>query len=164
MMLKTTRMDVWAAQIDDAPGGLARTLRAIADVGADLDCVLARRESTIKGKGVVFITPLHGREQLENAQDIGLHQAGHLSTLKIEGDDRPGMGADLARVIGDAAVNLHGLTAMVVGGRFVCYASFDSVADLEKAEAAVHTLDSRPMKKWREILHRKQRQDAAAHA
>jgi hypothetical protein len=156
-------MDVWAAQIDDAPGGLARTLRAIADVGADLDCVLARRESTTKGKGVVFVTPLHGKEQLENAGEIGLHRAEHIATLKIEGDDRPGMGADLAKVMGETGANLHGLTAMVVGGRFVCYASFDSTADLERAEAAIHTLDSRPMKKWREILHRKQRQDATAH-
>lgn len=157
MILKTTRMDVWVAPIDDEPGGLARTLRAIADMGASLDCVLARREGTVKGKGVLFVTPLHGREQLENAGEIGLHQAAHLSTLKIEGEDHPGMGAELTRVIGEAGVSLHGLTATVLGHRFVCYASFDSIGDLERAEKAIHTLDTERFPRLRDAMRRAMR-------
>jgi len=160
MTLKTTRMDVWVAPIDDAPGGLSRTLRAIADRGASLDCVLARREDTTKGKGVVFITPLHGKEQLENAGETGLRLATHIATLKIEGADQPGMGAELTRVMAETGVSLHGLTATVVGHKFVCYASFDSIADLEKAEAAVHTLDAERFPRLRQAMRRAMRERA----
>ena len=31
MNLKMTQIDVWAAEIQDEPGGLARTLRAVAE-------------------------------------------------------------------------------------------------------------------------------------
>lgn len=157
MMLKTTRMDVWVAPIGDEPGGLAKTLRAIADTGASLDCVLARREGTVRGKGVLFVTPLDGKEQLESATEIGLHRAAHISTLKIEGTDQPGMGAELTRVIGEAGVSMHGLTAAVLGHKFVCYASFDSIADLERAEKAIHSLDAERFPRLREAMRRAMR-------
>jgi hypothetical protein len=150
-------MDVWVASIDDEPGGLARTLRAIADTGASLDCVLARREGTVKGKGVLFVTPLQGKESVEQAGEIGLHQAAHLATLRIEGTDQPGIGAELTRVIGEAGVSLHGLTATVLGHRFVCYASFDSIGDLERAEKAIHTLDAERFPRLREAMRRAMR-------
>lgn len=158
MTFKTTRMDVWVAPIDDAPGGLARTLRAIAETGASLDCVLARREGATKGKGVLFITPLHGKEQLDNADQIGLHRASHVNTLKIEGEDHPGIGAELTRVVGEAGINLHGLTAMVMGRRFVCYASFDTLADLERAEQAIHALDHERFPRLRAAMRKAMRE------
>jgi hypothetical protein len=51
MNLKVTRMDVWTAEVDDKPGGLARALRALADYGANLEYVMARRRSDSPGKG-----------------------------------------------------------------------------------------------------------------
>lgn len=155
MRLKISRMDVWSAELDDQPGALARTLRAIAGYGADLECVLARRQPDKKGKGVVYITPLKGKEQLENAGQAGFQLTSHLSTLKIEGTDRPGLGAELAKAIGDAGVNLHGLTAATVGRRFVCYASFDTVADMEKAEKALLALSHELHRSWLDMIGRK---------
>lgn len=151
-------MDVWATPIDDTPGGLARTLRTIAEMGANLDCVLARRDGTVKGKGVLFVTPLHGTELSETAEQLGLRRAGNIHTLKIEGDDHPGMGAELTRVIGEAGINLHGLTATVLGHRFVCYASFDSLADLERAERVVHSLDHERFPRLRAAMRRAMRE------
>jgi len=154
MRFKMTKMDVWAATIDDQPGGLARTLRAVSDFGADLDCVLARREPDKKGKGVVFITPLKGHEQLDHVGDLGLHRATHLATLKIEGPDRPGLGAEIAKAIAEVGVNLHGLTATVVGRQFVCFASFDTVADRDRAEDAISALGAQMRRGWRELIGR----------
>lgn len=149
-----TKMDVWAATIDDQPGGLARTLQAVSDHGTDLDCVLARREPDRQGKGVVFLTPLQRHEELDHAGDIGLHRATHVATLKIEGADRPGLGAAIARAIAEIGVNLHGLTAAVVGRRFVCYASFDTVADRDRAEDAISALGAQLRRSWRELISR----------
>jgi hypothetical protein len=43
MDLLVERVDVWAATIQDKPGGLAGVLGALRDVGADLQFVIARR-------------------------------------------------------------------------------------------------------------------------
>lgn len=163
MMLKTTKMDVWAAPIDDAPGGLAKLLRALADHGVDLDSLLARREGAMKGKGVVFLAPRHGGAELHRLEETGLHAASHTATLKIEGEDRPGLGAELVRVIADAGVNLHGLTANVIGHKFVCYASFDSVADLERADKALQTVDTERFPRLRAAMRRAMRDRAVTH-
>ena len=160
MKLKMTQIDVWAAEIKDEPGGLARTLRAVADCGADLDCVLARRTPDHDGKGVVFMTTLNDRKRLDDASQAGLHRVTHLATLKIEGTDHPGIGADLARIIGEAGVNLHGLTATVIGRRFVCYASFDSVADMRAALGALKAKFADTRHRWRELLpHRAEKKE-----
>ena len=50
------RVDVWAATIEDKPGGLARVLAELREEGADLQFIIARRAEP--GKGVVFVTPL----------------------------------------------------------------------------------------------------------
>ena len=40
MSLTITKVDVWAAEITDTPGGLAKLLGALAGAGADLECVV----------------------------------------------------------------------------------------------------------------------------
>ena len=37
------RVDVWAATIEDRPGGVAQALATLRDAGADLKCIIARR-------------------------------------------------------------------------------------------------------------------------
>jgi predicted amino acid-binding ACT domain protein len=158
MRFKMTKMDVWVAEIDDQPGALARAMKAAADYGADLDCVVARRHTDKPGKGVVFMTPLKGKEQLDHASDIGLHRATHLATLKVEGPDRPGFGAELTKAVAEAGVNLHGFTAAVIGRRFVCYAGFDTIADMERAQDAITALGAQTHRSWRELISRKKRE------
>ena len=151
MNLKTTRVALWTTEIADQPGSLARTLRAIADYGGDLDLAIARRTPEKPGRGMLLVAPLVGHEQLKNASEVGLRRAGELPTLKIEGDDRPGTGAKIMKAIADAGVNLHETSMMVLGSRFVFYVGFDSLADLEKAEMAVKGLNA---SHWHFFHHR----------
>ena len=145
MMLKVTKTEVWAAEIDDRPGGLALTLKAISDFGADLDCVIARRQPDKKGKGVVFIEPLTGKEQLDNADQAGFHATKKLATLKIEGPNKPGIGAEITKAIGDDQVSMYGLSAVAMGRKFVCYASFDTAGDADRAMDALKRLNKRKL-------------------
>ena len=54
MSLTVTKIDVWAAQIEDKPGGLAKLLGTLAGAGANLECVVARRDPSNAGKGLLF--------------------------------------------------------------------------------------------------------------
>ena len=45
MAVKATKVQVWAGDIPDQPGGLDAVLSQLAAAGADLECVIARRQT-----------------------------------------------------------------------------------------------------------------------
>jgi hypothetical protein len=140
MSLTVTKVDVWAAQIEDQPGGLAKVLGAVADAGANLECVVARRDPAKTGKGVAFLTPVKGANVKKAAQAEGLVPAEKLATLKVEGNDAPGLGSRITSTIAKAGVNLRGVSGAVVGRKFVAYLGFDTDADAAKAARALKSL------------------------
>jgi hypothetical protein len=142
MSLTVTKVDVWAAQIEDQPGGLAKLLGAVAGAGANLECVIARRDPAKSGKGVAFLTPVMGANVRKAAKAQGLAPAEKLATLKVEGNDAPGLGFRISSAIANAGVNLRGVSATVVGRKFVVYLGFDGNADAAKAARVLKTLAS----------------------
>ena len=137
MALKVTKKVVWVAEIDDQPGGLALCLDALAEAGANLECLIARRQPNMPGVGVVFVTPLQGRRVKAAATKLGFRATKSVATLRIEGADKRGIGARIARAIGAAGVNMRGVSASVVGRKFICYLGFDRRAAAAKAAAAI---------------------------
>lgn len=129
------RVDVWAATIEDTPGGLADVLDALRQAGADLRSIIARRSSDNPGKGVVFVTPLQGDREISAAAQVGFNVAQSLHSVRIMGQDRPGVAAELTRKLADAGVNLRGFSASVIGTQFVAYAAVDALDDANKAMA-----------------------------
>jgi predicted amino acid-binding ACT domain protein len=65
-----------------------------------------------------------------------LSPATGVAALRVEGIDRPGLGAKITGAIADAGINLRGLSAAVLS-RFVDYMAFDSAEDAEKAAKAI---------------------------
>jgi predicted amino acid-binding ACT domain protein len=134
---KVTKVAVWSCEIPDRSSGLASVLEPLAEAGAALDCVIARRQPDKPGTGVVYLTPIKGKKVQEAAFNAGLALAAHISTLRVEGPDRAGVGAAMLGAIGQAGVNARGVSAMVNGGKFVAYFGFDSEADAKKAGNAI---------------------------
>lgn len=137
MTLKVSKTDVWAAEIQDQPGGLAEVMQSVANAGANLEFVIARRQLDKPGTGVVFITPLKGKKSLTAAAKVGFHETLRVATVKVEGGDRPGLGAKIAQAVGAAGVNLRGFSAASIGRKFVAYLGFDNWDDAIKAAAAI---------------------------
>mgnify|MGYP001189115005 FL=1 len=135
MNLIVERVDVWAAAIRDEPGGLAKILSGLKDAGADLDFIIARRALEQPGKGVVFVTPLRGDAEVRAASTLGFNVTSSLKSLRVEGDNKPGVAAVLTEKLAAAGINLHGFSAAVIGARFIIYISFDSSEDAASAEA-----------------------------
>jgi hypothetical protein len=140
MALKVTKTDVWVAELQDRPGALATCLGALAAAGANIECVIGRRQPNKPGTGVVFVAPLKGGKVRAAAAGAGFHATQRVATLKIEGDDRPGLGAKIAGAVGAAGVNMRGTSAAAIGRRFVCYLGFDSKDDATKAAAAIRRM------------------------
>jgi len=136
MALKVSRVDTWAATIEDRPGGLARKMKALAEGGANLDMVVARRTPERPGEGVVFVAPVKGVRQSRAATQAGFTRAAGLHTVRAEGPDKPGLGARITEALAQAGVNLRGLSAAAIGKKCVVYLAVDT-ADAAARAAAV---------------------------
>lgn len=133
MALKVTRVDVWAATIKDKAGGLAEKLAPLAQSGANVEFVIARRAPDKPGKGVVFLTPLAGAAQLRAAKKAGFSKSKSLHSLRIEGTNKSGVGAMITEALAAAGVNLRGLSAAAISKRFVAHLALDKATDVAKA-------------------------------
>ncbi len=140
MKLTVSKSDVWAASIEDRPGGLAEKLEALAAAGANVDFIVARRAPERQGQGVVFVTPLKGAKQMKAAEGAAFQKTDSLHSLRVEGTDKPGMGGRLSKALAEAGINLRGLSAAAFGTRFVCYLALDSAADAAKAAGILKKL------------------------
>ncbi|MHC4982439.1 MAG: ACT domain-containing protein [Planctomycetota bacterium] len=133
MDLMVQRVDVWAASVKDEPGGLARKLATLAEAGADLDFVIARRSPEKPGSGVVFVTPLRGDREVAAAAEVGFSSASGLHSVRVEGPNKRGAAAELTRKLAAEGINLRGLSAAVIGTRFIIYLALDTTEDAASA-------------------------------
>ena len=133
MAYSVKKVDVWAGEIADRPGGLASTLAAMTKAGANIEFVVARRAPDKPGTGVVFMTPIKGAKQKTAAQQAGLGTSEGLHSVRIEGPDKAGLGAKLTDALAAAGINLRGISAAALGRRAVSYLAFDTAADSDTA-------------------------------
>jgi hypothetical protein len=131
MPVKLSKVDVYAADIMNRPGMLARILEALALGGANLEFVIARRVTANTSR--VFVAPLVGKPALRAAADIGLVKATSMHVLRIEAPDRPALGATITRALAATGLNLRGLSAASVKKQSVCYIALASADDLKTA-------------------------------
>ena len=133
MSYEITKEDVWVGTMEDRAGALAEKLQAVSRVGVNLEFVIARRAPEKPGTGVVFMAPFRGEDSVRGALQAGLSQWTSASTLRIEGPDRPGLGALITSTVASEGVNLRGLSAAKLGERSVFYLALDSATDADKA-------------------------------
>lgn len=131
--MKVQRVDTWVAPLQDQPGNLADKLSALSKAGASLEFVLARRAPDKPGTGVVFVTPISGTAQSKAAEQAGFRKTKSLHALRVEGADRKGEGARIARALAEKGLNLRGLSAATIGRKFVAHIAVDTPADVAKA-------------------------------
>jgi hypothetical protein len=137
MNLSVEPEDVWAASIEDKPGGLAHKLAALTEAGADLDFLVARRAPDRPGTGVVFVTPLRGDREVRAATTAGFAVSKSLHSLRVAGANQPGIAGRIASQLGQAGVNLRGMSGAVIGTQFVIHLAFDTTEDSRKAIAVL---------------------------
>ena len=131
MAYSIEKIDVWMGPIADVPGGAAGILAPLADAGANLEFVFARRDK--HNKGVVFVAPVKGTGQINAAKKAGLAKSASVQAVRVAGPDKRGIGAAITGALGEAGINMRGLSAVAVGRKSVCYVALDSKKDTTKA-------------------------------
>lgn len=133
MALEVSKVKVYAAAIEDQPGGLAAKLKALAEAGANLEFVIARREAKRPGTAVVFVAGLKGAAQAKAARAAGFAVTDSLHSVRAAGADQPGLGSRVTEALAAAGINLRGLSAASIGKRCVFYLALDRAVDATKA-------------------------------
>ena len=133
MAVEISKVDVWSGEIKDRCGGLAEKIEAVAEAGANLEFVIARRSPNKPGTGLVFMAPLRGAAQTQAARAAGLEKDPKVYTLRLEGPNRLGLGAKITRAVADAGINMRGLSGTALGRRCAIYLAFDSNAHAAEA-------------------------------
>jgi hypothetical protein len=134
MRVDVSHVDVWAASMDDRPGALAEKLDALAQADIDLEFIIARRAPDKPGTGVVFVTPIKGPRQIRAARKAGFEKTRSLHGLRVATGNKPGFGAELTMRLGNAGINLRGLSGAAIGNRAIFHLAFDSSDDASKAK------------------------------
>jgi hypothetical protein len=137
MAIKVTRSDAWTVTIDDRAGGAADKLEALAKAGADLEMVFARRTPEQPGRGILFVAPVKGAKVVKAAQEAGFAKPDNIHGVRIEGGDKPGLGAKISRALGNAGISFRGMTAIAIGSKFLSWIACDSADDAARAVAAL---------------------------
>ncbi|MEO8349285.1 MAG: hypothetical protein ABI610_10265 [Acidobacteriota bacterium] len=132
MAVSVKSITLWRAEVDNRPGTLAGVLGPLAESGASLRVAMAYRFPGNESRGAIELYPVSGRRSTAAARRAGLSESG-IPTLLVEGDDRAGLGAAIARSLAEAGINVAFLVAQVVGRRYAGVIGFDSQADARKA-------------------------------
>jgi hypothetical protein len=125
MAVTVKRITLWRADVENQPGVLARTLEPLARAGADLRLVMGYRFPNAPEHSAIELYPVSGKKPTAAATEAGLSQAADIPCLLVEGDNRPGLGAAIARGLADAGINIAFLMAQVIGRKFSASIGFD---------------------------------------
>ncbi len=129
------KVDVWAGDILNRAGMLARVLEALTNAGAQLEFMIARRLNERTSR--VFLAPIKGVKQHRAASEVGLVRASGMHSLRIGGPDRAGLGARITRAVAERGINLRGASAASIGRKAVFYLAVDSEPNLKEAMRVV---------------------------
>lgn len=132
MALKVTRVDTWLSTMKDQSGALAAKLGKLADAGVNLEFIISRRTPDKPGRGVVFVTPIKGAAQIRAAKKARFRKSKRMHTVRVEGSDKPGMGAKITAAIAAEGISLRGFSAAAIGKKFVCHVACDKRDDATK--------------------------------
>jgi hypothetical protein len=136
MAVTVKKITLWRKEVANEAGTLAGVLEPLAGAGASLRVVMGYAIPGEFNRSVVEMFPVAGKKAMAAAAATGL-SASPIACLLVEGDDRAGLGAAMARGIADAGVNISFMIAETVGRKFSAVFGFESDADAATASKAI---------------------------
>jgi len=133
MAVTVKKVTIWRKEVAHKPGELARALEPLAKAGADLRVIMAYAEGD---RGIVEIGPLSGKKLTDAATKAGF-VASTKPTLLIEGDDRPGLGLEIAKAIADQGISISFDVTQVIGKKYSAVYGFQSPDAAASAAVAI---------------------------
>lgn len=138
MALTVKRIALWRKEVAHTAGALADVLTPLADAGVNLRLVMGYGFPTEVSRAAIEVFPISGKTAAAAAASAGL-TVSPIPCLHVEGDDRPGLGGQMARAIADKGINISFVMAETVGRKFSAVFGFQSDADAATAAKAIRS-------------------------
>ena len=141
MALQIQRVQAWCGEIADRLGTAAGKLEHLARAGARLEFACTLPHPRDADKGVLYLAPVTGPEQMQAAREAGLGPALDLAMLHVHGPPRPDLGIDLMSRLAVAGLYLRGMAVYASADAFSAYLAFDSADAATQAVQVLATLE-----------------------
>ena len=132
MPVRVTPITLWRAEVDHQPGMLAQTLAPLAAAGVDLQAVMGYRLPGDRARAAIEVYPIAAAKALSAAQAAGLSEAS-ISAVRVESDNRPGLGHAIAKALADSGINMDFFLGQASGGRQTTVIGLTSRDDVDRA-------------------------------
>jgi hypothetical protein len=129
------RTEYYYATVPDEPGAGARVLSHLQQARVNLAAYLGFPSGN--GQSQIDLVPENAGALKQAAENAGLKLTGPKRAFLIQGDDRVGAVADVARKLAEVKVNITGAAACAAGGGRYGMVVWVSPADYEKAAKAL---------------------------
>jgi hypothetical protein len=136
MAISVKKVTLWRTEVENKPGALSAVLSPLANVGADLQVVMGYRYHDEENKAAIEICTVSGKKPALAASKAGL-AASTIPTLLVQGDNRPGIGHNIAQALAEAGINVMFLVAQVVDTRFSVVMGFEDEEASKLATALI---------------------------
>ena len=132
MPITVKHVSLWRKEAENQVGALAHTLEPVAKAKANLHVLMGYRYPGAGTRAAIELYPIAGKKLTVAAAGAGLSPSS-ISTLLVEGDDRPGLGFAIAQAIAGAGINMTFFVAQSIGRKFSAVLGFESEADAKTA-------------------------------
>ncbi|NCC51089.1 MAG: hypothetical protein EOM20_07730 [Spartobacteria bacterium] len=126
-----TKKDVWFGIVKDKAGAMAEKLEELESLKTNFDFLFGR--PTKKGEAIFFIAPITGAAQARAARKAGLQKSNEYVNLSLLGPDKRGLSTLISKTLGDAGINMAGISGMAIGKKCRFYIAIPK-ADSAKAQ------------------------------
>lgn len=145
MAVRIKPITLWRVEVGNQPGALSRALAPLASARANLQVVMGYRFPNDRSRAAIEVAPVSGPRSTAAAQSAGFSEAG-IPALKIEGDNRAGVGHAIANAMAEANINIDFLMGQVAGGRYSTVIGFESQDDAARATPLIKSATAAPRK------------------
>src|SRR5271170_3755796 len=128
MAVTVKKATLWRRELTNKPGTLAETLKPFAKAGVNLQVIMGYTFPH-PGQAAVEVYPITDAKSEQAAKEAGLQPATDISCLVVEGDDKVGVGYEIAHAIGTAGINLQFAMCQVIEKRYLGVFGFGSPAE-----------------------------------
>ena len=129
---KIRRVDYFYVEVPDRPGEGFRFLGALKEAGVNLLSITAFPIGG--GRSQIDVVPEDPAALEKAAKKAGITLKARKQALLIQGKDRPGAVADIARRLSEAGINVHATNAACAGGGGFGMILWVAPKDLDAAE------------------------------
>ena len=146
MAIAVKKVTLWRKEVVNDPGLLADVLEPLSAVGANLRVVMGYAMPGDATRAAIEMYPVTGKRQIAAAKAAGLHES-EIACLLVEGDDRAGLGARMARAIARENVNISFVMAETIGRKFSAVFGFQTDSDAANATRAIKSAAKQPTRR-----------------